>query len=291
MLLWISIFGFTALVPGLLASFNRSKNSRLKFDRLYSLILLVFCIWLIINSFLFFQSSFIKELSLFWNIFFTLTRAVVTAAVMFIYGRITGPVLNPDKKIITGSYKFIPIIYIVSVLIFIAIENSSLASLITIAVSLYMVCLSVTGFFSAGIKADPNYRLFFIITASYNLFLLIYAVSRFYIPGRPVPESLSRSIYSFFLGMNEIIRMFASKSGDEEAVSPVFLDYYNLTPREKEVMELIQRDFPVSRVADKLFISKRTVETHLYNIYSKCNVRNRIELIDLMKRFSLRNNT
>jgi DNA-binding NarL/FixJ family response regulator len=37
--------------------------------------------------------------------------------------------------------------------------------------------------------------------------------------------------------------------------------------------------------AERLFISQRTVETHVSNIYRKCGVANRVELVQLVGRY------
>ncbi|MFP4542769.1 MAG: response regulator [Bacteroidota bacterium] len=52
-----------------------------------------------------------------------------------------------------------------------------------------------------------------------------------------------------------------------------------LTLREKEVLKLILEEFSSNEIADKLFISKRTVETHRKNIMQKMGVKNLVGLI------------
>lgn len=47
-----------------------------------------------------------------------------------------------------------------------------------------------------------------------------------------------------------------------------------LTDREKEVLVLIAEEMTTHEIADKLFISHHTVETHRKNLISKLNVRN-----------------
>lgn len=47
----------------------------------------------------------------------------------------------------------------------------------------------------------------------------------------------------------------------------------DLTDREKEVLELIVKDFSNQEIADQLFISVRTVETHKQNLISKTGVK------------------
>ena len=48
----------------------------------------------------------------------------------------------------------------------------------------------------------------------------------------------------------------------------------DLTEREKEVLVLIAQEMTTNEIAEALFISKHTVETHRKNLISKLNVRN-----------------
>ena len=50
-----------------------------------------------------------------------------------------------------------------------------------------------------------------------------------------------------------------------------------LTSREKEVLTLIASGHISREIADTLCISSHTVKTHIYNIYSKINVTNRLQ--------------
>lgn len=47
-----------------------------------------------------------------------------------------------------------------------------------------------------------------------------------------------------------------------------------LSEREKEIIKLIAAEFTTEDIAEKLFISKHTVETHRKNIFLKLNVKN-----------------
>jgi two-component system, NarL family, response regulator DegU len=50
-----------------------------------------------------------------------------------------------------------------------------------------------------------------------------------------------------------------------------------LSPREIEVLELISESMTNEEIAEKLFLSPKTVKTHLRNIFSKSGMRNRVE--------------
>lgn len=53
----------------------------------------------------------------------------------------------------------------------------------------------------------------------------------------------------------------------------------HLTTRELEVLELIATGASTREVADQLYITRRTVTTHLSNIYQKLGVSNRVAIV------------
>lgn len=63
---------------------------------------------------------------------------------------------------------------------------------------------------------------------------------------------------------------------------------YHITSKEQEVLELIKVGFTSREIADKLFISSRTVETHKQNIFKKFDVASTIELIHLLENGKIR---
>ena len=59
-----------------------------------------------------------------------------------------------------------------------------------------------------------------------------------------------------------------------------------LTKREKEILQLITEGNTNTQIAEKLFISIDTVDTHRKNLYSKLNVKNTVMLM----RYAIENN-
>jgi DNA-binding NarL/FixJ family response regulator len=55
--------------------------------------------------------------------------------------------------------------------------------------------------------------------------------------------------------------------------------YQPLTPREREILQLMSEGLPNKTIANRLSISERTVTTHIANIYSKLHVNNRVSAI------------
>lgn len=64
-------------------------------------------------------------------------------------------------------------------------------------------------------------------------------------------------------------------------------DHFNsLTKREKEIVKLVVDGLSNKEIADKLFISIRTVDSHKTNILQKLNLKSSIELV----KFAIKNN-
>lgn len=66
---------------------------------------------------------------------------------------------------------------------------------------------------------------------------------------------------------------------------PRFADTYELSRREREVLELALRECSTAQIADELFISTGTVKAHLHRIYQKVGVKNRHDLTLAFWRF------
>ena len=54
-----------------------------------------------------------------------------------------------------------------------------------------------------------------------------------------------------------------------------------LTPREKEILELIAEGYTNPQIAEKIFLSQFTVDSHRKNLLAKLNVKNTASLIKL----------
>lgn len=67
-----------------------------------------------------------------------------------------------------------------------------------------------------------------------------------------------------------------------EALAP-FFERFGLTERERQVVLLLIKGKSYKTMKAELFISQQTVKNHVSRIYGKLNVRNRVELINLVR--------
>ena len=70
---------------------------------------------------------------------------------------------------------------------------------------------------------------------------------------------------------------------------PVLIERFRLTKREQEIIVFILEGKTNKNIEKELFISWRTVKSHLYNIYRKLKVHNRLQLMNTIKDYLNKN--
>jgi DNA-binding NarL/FixJ family response regulator len=92
---------------------------------------------------------------------------------------------------------------------------------------------------------------------------LLTAIKDVHAGGSPMSSNIARKIVQSFQRFN--------------STSPAEPD--NLSPREREVLELLARGYLYKEIAESLHISVPTVNTHIRRIYEKLHVRSRSQAI------------
>lgn len=59
-------------------------------------------------------------------------------------------------------------------------------------------------------------------------------------------------------------------------------DQYHLSPREQEIISLVLNGNSNRDIANQVYISLETVKKHLYNVYKKIGVKNRLQLMNIL---------
>lgn len=83
--------------------------------------------------------------------------------------------------------------------------------------------------------------------------------------------------------INQMINSISPTEPESEQPLPLEL----LSKREREVADLVAQGLSNQEMADKLYISVRTVKAHLTSIFSKTGCRDRLELAVKMKNYHL----
>lgn len=83
--------------------------------------------------------------------------------------------------------------------------------------------------------------------------------------GAPMSGEIARKVVSFFM---------------ENPAAPHKETAEQLTRREQEILDLLSKGYGNKRIATQLYISVHTVRSHIYNIYDKLHVHNKVEALN-----------
>jgi DNA-binding NarL/FixJ family response regulator len=99
---------------------------------------------------------------------------------------------------------------------------------------------------------------------------LLDSLRELYEGGAPMSSSIARKVVNAFQ-----VRSTAELSGPNSP-KPISI----LSNRENEILELLAQGMLYKEIAARLFISQETVRKHVYHIYEKLHVNNRVEAIN-----------
>jgi DNA-binding NarL/FixJ family response regulator len=95
---------------------------------------------------------------------------------------------------------------------------------------------------------------------------LLDAIRELYQGGAPMSSQIARKVVAAFQN-----KPLMGTNGNELQV---------LSPREKEILELLSRGLMYKEIAATLFIGQETVRKHVYHVYEKLHVSNRVEAVN-----------
>lgn len=70
---------------------------------------------------------------------------------------------------------------------------------------------------------------------------------------------------------------------DFDHVTSEICEQCGLSPREREVFEMLATGLTSKRISEKLFVSESTAKSHCYRIYQKMGVHSQQELLDVFE--------
>ncbi|MBN8781610.1 MAG: DNA-binding response regulator [Sphingobacteriales bacterium SCN 48-20] len=96
--------------------------------------------------------------------------------------------------------------------------------------------------------------------------ILLHAIRELYEGGAPMSSQIARKVVAAFSQQN------AQRENDQEISK--------LTNREKEILEWLSKGLTYKEIAANLFLSPETIRKHVYHIYEKLHVTNRVEAVN-----------
>ncbi len=97
---------------------------------------------------------------------------------------------------------------------------------------------------------------------------LIDAIRELHEGGAPMSSQIARKVVATFRQQEQLVAQVNSEGME------------NLTQREKEILEHLSQGLMYKEIAAKLFLSPETVRKHVYHIYEKLHVSNRVAAVN-----------
>ncbi|MBN1647487.1 MAG: helix-turn-helix transcriptional regulator [Spirochaetales bacterium] len=143
-----------------------------------------------------------------------------------------------------------------------------------------------------GTIAEKSLRrallVFFIITALFvPLFLIDMNLHRFG-PGARIRklDNMSQPLYFLILNCSCIflvIKYLSQPSLRKDGkLTDYFLARFGISEREAGIIEKLLLGMSSKEIGEAVFISPKTVDNHIYNIFQKLNIRNRLQLVQMV---------
>jgi DNA-binding NarL/FixJ family response regulator len=114
-------------------------------------------------------------------------------------------------------------------------------------------------------------------------FKMIQAGAKGFVQKNAGKDQLNKAINEVLSGGNyfpeDLLRKIIFKFGTEESVENKSSTQFGLSSREKEVLALLCQGFTNAEIADKIFLSPKTVEGHRANLLSKTATKNSAHLV------------
>jgi DNA-binding NarL/FixJ family response regulator len=104
---------------------------------------------------------------------------------------------------------------------------------------------------------------------------LLEAIKELYEGGAPMSSQIARKVVAAFR-QRPAESMVAADTATAQAETNIRI----LSSREKEILELLSKGLVYKEIAAQLFISAETVRKHVYHIYEKLHVNNRVEAVN-----------
>lgn len=130
-------------------------------------------------------------------------------------------------------------------------------------------------------RPEVQYLVCTVFEDSENLFNALCAGATGYILKSAQEEDVIRSIKEIHAGGSPMSPQIARKLVTSVPRKKVNMDLLSqLTPREREILDLLAEGYRYKEIGDKLYLGVETIRTYIRNIYSKLHVHSRTDAVN-----------
>jgi DNA-binding CsgD family transcriptional regulator len=281
---------FTLMVASAGLSYVVYSRNRAIWLRDYLSYAFLYALWLLFATWVHFQQAYLPEPMPQLTVLFAWVRAVISLPIFYV-----GPLFFiqaagiPRSRTVRLAMLGVVVALTLLVVAFLRFQLPLLARAVTLASNMGFAWVATFATLRLRRRsANPARPMFPVVAYSMVAYLALAVLSvvlPFVVPS-PLGVQLNVIATGAFLFVWAIVAIIVHLrwiGGHEQAREPIpaaFVSDYTISPREAEILRVLVTGKTSGEIGEELFISQRTVEAHLYRIYRKCNVSNRVELLN-----------
>lgn len=302
--LWLNMITFSVLVASGGLSFLRLLRIRATWQKYYLAYLGAYAVWLLISTYALFQRVYLFSPVEFVDAVFGYARTAVSVFLVIVgplayvtVGRQFASTRRPRPGSICHEWVAVWTGTGVILMLVVLLHATGRPIYSTMATNLFntyfallaiRALMMVTG--SATGRHEPIRAFLWYSAVAHPLLVVIGLVLRLSMtPDRFFFANVfAIGVYCLLWGVVMIVadmRLILAGPGTGNELPSDLIQAMRLTAREAEVVQTLVAGMTSKDAAERLFISQRTVETHVQNIYRKCDVGNRMELARLVAKY------
>jgi DNA-binding CsgD family transcriptional regulator len=294
-ILWFNMIGFTLTVATAGLAWLEYVKHRDRWLRDYLLYQGAHGFWLLFATYVFFDAVFLAEPIEWLETAFAYLRLAVSLGVA-VYGlrfylQLAGIEHGP---VLRWSVALFVAIIAVTVAVGMGLESGLLLGSSSVLFNITLAAASLTATRRLRYRPAGRQRMMFpfvlystiafVALAVGNVWFGFFAPQFNYLQVNVLAGGAFVFVWSLIVGA-VFLRRARLAAGADQGLPEEFKRDFNITNREAEIIQELADGATSKAIGEKLFISQRTVETHIYNIYRKCDVGNRMELVRRLRRY------
>ena len=290
MILWFNILGFAFLFSSLGATFVVYSRRNPGWLSSYLLYLGLYAIYTVFSTYEFFSRVYLSEARPFFNKLSQYITFIIAILLLIIVPRFIYRLFSQKLTVKQQIFPFVMAgLFLAMMALSLAFPERQLNNLGSVFLNAYLGIFTLFGI--AGILKIEDRSFLGVVVPFLFLscgFYFIVVLQNILLPLLVSPllylqlSHFTAGLICFSWGAITLIFLIIKTSRNDThgmpAVNEEYMSRFGITAREKEIITLLLEGNSYKEIGEKLFVSHRTVETHVYNIYRKCSVKNKIEL-------------
>jgi len=279
--LWFNILTFTLIFAALGLNYIRLLQGPSPWRGWYLWYQGSYALWLILATYTFFKVVFLDSLPPWLDSGMDWLRIVISFVLLIIVPEFIARLKGTGWGLGRHVSAVLLLVAMMTILLFFPLPFVS-----GMVSGFYNLFFSILSFSALRFRKLPGDIKGFLYLSSWGY--LLFALLNFFSPLLPWLSSgintLAIGLFCGLWGLNDLywfIRDWRLSSQGSTGLSNFQkkAEEWRLSPREQEIIHAMYRGATNKEIAEKLFVSLRTVEAHLYSIYRKAGAKNRVELM------------